>query len=126
LQPTIQEPGSVPYSKFFKGSGHLVVFQLGVNVYCFDLAQNKKVWEVNLLRDGPKDPTAFPNQQLYPGPDGDITVMLPQGHMITLGKSAVLQPGYCALLTRQGLEVFDPTDKDRRLWTRQHLPDRVH
>jgi tetratricopeptide (TPR) repeat protein len=125
-QPLIQEFGSVPYSRFFKGSGHLVIFQLGVMVYCFDLAQNRRVWEVNLLRDGPRDANVNPNQQLYPNPDGEVTVVLPHGQVITLGKSAVLQPGYCALLTRHGLEVFDPTDKDRRLWTREHLPDRVH
>src|SRR5262249_47461874 len=125
-RPPVQEPGGVPYSRFFKGNGHLVVFQLGVNVYCFDLAQNKKVWDINLLRESAKDNGPVPIQQVYVGPDGDVTVLLPQGHMISLGKSAVLQPGYCALLTRQGLEVFDPTDKDRRLWTREHLPDRAH
>src|SRR5262245_42450219 len=43
---------------------------------------------------------------------------------MTLGKAAVLQPGYVCLLTRDGLEVVEPQTR-RQLWVRRGLQNRT-
>jgi hypothetical protein len=118
-------PGMMQFSKFVQGSGQLLIVQLGAWVYCLDLAERpaKERWQKNLLGD------PLPNQPHPPliqeaGPDGDVLVKTSDGFLLTLGKSAVLQPGYCALLTRDGIEVVEPLSR-RVLWTRRGLPDRV-
>ena len=49
-----------------------------------------------------------------------MVVKFEEGYIITLGKAAVLQPGYAALLTRDGLEVVEPLTR-RVLWTRKGI-----
>src|SRR5262245_13274548 len=112
----------IPYSKFVQGQGHLLLVQLGSWVYCFDLADRKEVWSKNLLGE-----THTPNQnpqveQLTP--EGDVTVRFADGYILTLGKAAVLQPGYVCLLTRDGLECVEPVSR-RALWTRKGIAERT-
>ena len=116
-------PGTMQFSKFVQGSGQLLLVQLGAWIYCFDLAEKKERWQKNLLGDpipGQVQPALIQEQ----GPEGDVLVKTSDGFLITLGKSAVLQPGYCALLTRDGIEVIEPMSR-RVLWTRRGLPDRA-
>ncbi|HVL15865.1 MAG TPA: PQQ-binding-like beta-propeller repeat protein [Gemmata sp.] len=116
-------PGSMPFSKFVQGNGQLLVVQLGAWVYCFDLAEKKERWQKNLLGD-PIPGQAQPMLTQEPGADGEVVIRSSDGFMLTLGKSAVLQAGYCALLTRDGLEVVEPLSR-RVLWTRRGVPDRA-
>jgi outer membrane protein assembly factor BamB/TolA-binding protein len=121
--PQIYNPGSMPFSKFVQANGQLVLVQLGAMVYCFDLAEKKERWQKNLLGD--PGPGVNPNPPIQePGPDGEVTVKYADGFILTLGKSAVLQPGYCALLTRDGIEVVEPLDR-RVLWTRHGIAERT-
>ncbi|MBY0513123.1 MAG: PQQ-like beta-propeller repeat protein, partial [Gemmataceae bacterium] len=125
-QPPISEPGTVPFSKFFKGSGHLVLFQLGTWVYCFDLAEppNKERWRRNLLTDPP--PGVAQTYTVQVTPTGDVVALLqPDATQFGLLNRFVIQPGYCALNTQDGLEVFDPLAKDKQLWVRRGMPERV-
>jgi len=121
--PQIYNPGSFPFSKYVQGNGQLLLVQLGTWVYCLDLSEKptKERWQKNLLGDvGPQ-----PNQQVMnPGPDGEVTVKYADGFYLTFGRAAVLQAGYCALLTRDGIEVVEPLTR-RVLWTRRNLPERT-
>ena len=44
--------------------------------------------------------------------------------MVTLGKSATIQPGYVCLATRDGLEVSEPVSR-KPLWTRRNVSGRL-
>ncbi len=122
--PQIYNPGNIPFSKFVQANGQLLLVQLGAWVYCLDLATGKERWHKDLL-DNNRGPGVVPNPPIQePGPDGEITVRYADGYTITLGKAAVLQPGYVALLTRDGLEVTEPTSQ-RAMWTRRGIPDRT-
>jgi outer membrane protein assembly factor BamB len=121
--PQIYNPGSMPFSKFVQANGQLLLVQLGSWVYCFDLAEKRERWQKNLLGD--PGPGVNPNPPIQePGADGEVTVKYAEGFILTLGKAAVLQPGYCALLTRDGIEVVEPLDR-RVLWTRKGIAERT-
>ncbi len=123
VQPQISNPGSMQFSKFVQGNGQLLLVQLGSWVYCLDLAEKKERWQRNLLGDvGPGVNANPPIQE--PGPDGEVVVRYAEGYTITLGKASVLQPNYCALLTRDGLEVVEPLTR-RVLWTRRGIAERT-
>lgn len=123
--PQMNNPGNIPFSKFVQGCGSLLLVQLGSWVYCLDLSASppKERWSKNLLGDpGPGVQPYAPITD--PQPDGEVVVKYAEGFILTLGKSAVLQPGYAALLTRDGLEVVEPQTR-RVLWTRKGLPERI-
>src|SRR5205807_1562779 len=86
-------------------------------------AEKKERWQKNLLGDGGPGVTSNPPIQ-DPQPNGEVIVKYGDGLILTLGKSAVLQPGYAALLTRDGLEVVEPLTR-RVLWTRKNMPERT-
>ncbi len=124
--PQIYNAGSIPFSKFVQGNGQLLMVQLGSWIYCLDLAEKRERWRTNLLggdRDGPgtNSNTTIPDPN---DADGDIVVKYDDGYIITLGKATVLQPGYAALLTRDGLEVVEPLTR-RLLWVRKGIQTRT-
>ncbi len=123
LYSTTNQP--IPYSRFVQGNGHVMLVQLGTWVYCFDLAEKKELWNRNLLGDTPPQlAPGNPNPPVEIGPDGECTIRYPDGYTITLGRSTIVQPGFVALLTRDGLECVDP--QTRRLqWVRKGIPDRT-
>lgn len=116
----------IPYSKFVQGSGHIMVVQLGMMVYCFDLAEKKELWNKNLLGESPPQvqPGVNPNPPVEVAPDGTCTVRFPDGYTVTLGRSTIVQPGYIAVLTRDGLECVEPLTR-RTLWVRSGIADRA-
>lgn len=122
LVPPPTHNGSFTSARLVQGSGHLLLVHLGQWVYCLDLAEKRRRWEENLL--GPSAPA---NQQPtidVRDPD-EVAVNYTEGVKVTIGRAAVLQPGYVAVLTRDGLRAFEPTTK-RELWSRKGLPDRCH
>ena len=91
-------------------------------MYCLDLAEKKEKWRKNLFGDStPQGPNAF--QQIQDTGD-EVSVVSPDGYRINLGKSAIIQSGYICLLTRDGLEAFDP-NTSRPLWVRRHIAERT-
>lgn len=116
----------IPYSKFVQGTGHIMLVQLGVWVYCFDLAEKKELWNRNLLGENQPQvrPGVNPNPPVQVAPNGVCTVRFSDGYTITLGRSTIVQPGYTALLTRDGLECVEPLTR-RILWTRKGVGDRT-
>lgn len=113
----------IPYSKFVQGSGHLMLVQLGLTVYCFDLAERKELWHKSLLTD---------NTLIQPGqsyqvdvtPEGDCIIRFPNGTTYILGRSTILQPGHVCLLTSDGLECIEPQTR-RVLWIRKGIAERT-
>jgi outer membrane protein assembly factor BamB len=118
--PNLYSNGPIPYSKFIQGTGGTVLLQMGMWVYCYDLIEKRLLWERNLLgNDQPQAPPGYnPNPQVEVGPDGECIVRYQDGYTMWLGRSAVLQPGYVCLLTRDGLECVEPVSR-RILWTRR-------
>ena len=91
-------------------------------IYCLDLAEKKERWQTNLL--GTPGPGVNANPSVSPEGDGDVVAKFDDGYIIYLGKATVLQAGYAALLTRDGLEVVEPLTR-RILWTRKGIPTRT-
>jgi outer membrane protein assembly factor BamB len=116
----------IPYSKFVQGTGHILLVQLGMWVHCFDLAEKKELWSRNLLGENPPvvQPGVNPNPPVQVLPNGACVVRFPDGYTVTLGRSTIVQPGYVAILTRDGLECVEPLTR-RTLWTRTGIGDRT-
>jgi hypothetical protein len=123
--PQIYNAGSIPFSKFVQGNGHLLIVQLGSWIYCLDLAEKRERWRTNLLGGDRDAPGVNANPPIQNEVDGDFVAKYDDGFIITLGKATVLQPGYAALLTRDGLEVVEPLTR-RLLWIRRGIPTRTH
>lgn len=101
--------------KMTQASGHLVLLHMGQYTYCFDLAKKRKLWDYNL----------FGNNPINNGPqvnvDGDeLVIRYSDGWHLHLGRSSVLQPNYCCLLTRDGLVALDP-QTGQKLWQRSNV-----
>ncbi|MBX9580727.1 MAG: PQQ-binding-like beta-propeller repeat protein [Gemmataceae bacterium] len=124
LLPLQTYNGTFATGRFVQGSGHLLLVHIGQWVHCLDLAEKRERWKENLL--GPA--AAGGPQPNPPGVSGDAdeaVINYTDGTRITIGRSAVIQPGYVALLTKDGLKAYEPTTK-RELWARRTVPDRCH
>jgi hypothetical protein len=126
----IAQPGNinintVSLSKFVQANGQNLLLQFGTMVYCFDLAEGKPRWEKSLVGENfVVDPRRGGGPPVEMGPDNEVTVKYDDGFIITLGKATVLQAGYAAILTRDGLEVVEPLTR-RVLWTRRDIKERT-
>jgi outer membrane protein assembly factor BamB/tetratricopeptide (TPR) repeat protein len=121
VNPPMQyNPGNIQHAKSVLASGHLLLAQVGHWVYCFDLAEGKERWRKNLLGEGVNPPANGINE----GADGEVTINYQDGTRLTIGHSLIIQPGYVGILTRDGLEVFEPTTK-RQLWTRRNVEEKT-
>ncbi len=116
----------IPYSKFIQGTGHILMVQLGMWVHCLDLAEKKELWSRNLLGENPPvvQPGMNPNPPVEVLANGACVVKFADGYTVTLGRSTVVQPGFIAVLTRDGLECVEPITR-RTLWTRTGIGDRT-
>ncbi|MDY3552118.1 PQQ-like beta-propeller repeat protein [Gemmata sp. JC717] len=113
----------IPWSRFVQGHGHLMLVQMGLTLYCYDLAEKKVLWDKNLMPDNPLQPGG--SYQIDVLPNGDCELyLLPNTQKVPLGRSAVLQAGYCAVLTSDGLEAVEPVSR-RVLWVRKNVSDRT-
>lgn len=121
-QPQPYNPAMFQNARFLQASGHLLVAHLGQWIYCFDLAEKKEQWRWNLLENSVGNVNA---RQIQDHGDDGVVITYMDGSTITIGKSVVLQPNYVALLTRDGLEVIEPTTK-RQLWTRRNVSSKTH
>jgi hypothetical protein len=111
-----------------QANGQHLLLQFGTMVYCYDLAaepkgKDKELWQKNLVGEN-FAPNPNRNIRAEMGPDGEVTVPFDDGYIITLGKATVLQAGYAALLTRDGLEVVEPLTR-KVLWTRRDMRERT-
>ncbi len=114
------QPANPSNSKFAQASGQLVLLTMGQYAYCFDLAEKRELWRQNLLGKSPPGVTSQPTS----GPDGEMVFQYDDGWTFSLARSAVLQPSYVALVTRDGLKAIDPTT-GQELWVRTNLSPKV-
>ena len=114
-----QQP-SLANSKLAQASGQLVLLTMGQYAYCFDLAEKRELWRQNLLG---KSPPAAAAQPTTDG-DGEMVFHYEDGWTFRMARSAVLQPSYVALVTRDGLKAIDPAT-GQELWVRTNLSSKV-
>jgi outer membrane protein assembly factor BamB len=99
-------------------AGNLVLVLMGTTVHCLDLLERKPLWQFPLVERGPA-------AQMAPMVvDGEIEFSFDDGFKLRLGRSAVLRPGYAALVTRGGLVCLDPATRQTR-WQRADVSPRV-
>jgi outer membrane protein assembly factor BamB len=126
-QAALYLPNASGIARSLQAYGHLVLLHFGYMIYCYDLSQGKEkrveLWKINLLGEG-NGPNPNRGIQTTMTPNGDVMVRY-DTHTITIGKNAVLQPSYAAVLTANGLEVYEPRSLNRRLWIRQDIKDRT-
>jgi outer membrane protein assembly factor BamB/tetratricopeptide (TPR) repeat protein len=109
----------------FHAGGRVLVAQVGPNVYGYDLSKkgNTAAWKLSLTGDLPTNMGFSANPR---GPD-EIELMYQDGTKVTIRTTGIaVRPEYVCVLTREGLECFDPADRNRRFWTRRYVPERTH
>lgn len=111
-----------PSYRAAQASGHLLLMNIGQFAYCFDLAEKRELWRYNLFGNNFQDPNQQPQvQPPQPGDDpNELVISYPDGWTLRLGRSAVIQPNYVCLVTRDGLVALDPYTKEM-LWQRTNV-----
>ncbi|MBN9523556.1 PQQ-like beta-propeller repeat protein [bacterium] len=107
----------------YHAGGRVLVAQVGATVYGYDLASKARTaaWRMSLTGDTSNLPLSRINQQ----PD-EIELGFQDGTKVTIRFSGiVVRAEYAAVLGRDGLECFDPTDRNKRFWTRRYVPERT-
>jgi len=121
INPPMQwNPGNWQSAKHVQGAGHLMLVQVGNWVYCFDLAEKKERWTKNLLGEG----VNLPGNQIFDPGNGEVYVNYQDGTRQVIGGVTLIQPGYAAVITRDGLEVVEPMTR-KTLWVRRNVSDRT-
>ncbi|HYH68833.1 MAG TPA: hypothetical protein VD866_29340, partial [Urbifossiella sp.] len=123
-QFNIGQPASS--GRAFHAGGRVLVAQVGPNVYGYDLSKkgNTAAWKLSLTGDLP---TNVGYQQINARNADEIELVYQDGTKVTIRTTGVaVRPEYVCVLTREGLECFDPADRNRRFWTRRYVPERTH
>lgn len=126
--------GYNPYHRYrsYQVKGHLVVFQVGTQVYCLDANNDgKMLWQQPLaepIQQG-NPPQMFMNQ-VIPDADGRLELILinqfnGQRSRVPIGGVGSVQASYVALLTQKGLVVVDPL-RGATLWKKMDVPPATH
>ena len=111
--------------RFCQGTGHLVVFQVGVMVYCMDVEQGRFLWSHSLIDQNPSQPNR--TGQFNLDNEGNLEIIWGQnnGFVMQQTRSAVgqigaVEPSYVALVTQNGLLVLDPI-RGGELWKKSDV-----
>ena len=93
--------------------GQYVLLTEGHTAYCFDLAERREAWRLDLYGSRP------PNLLLSTDIDaaGMAAVQSEDGRSTVVGRAAVVRSGYVCLMTRDGLKCVDP-QTGVELWSR--------
>ncbi|OWK44317.1 hypothetical protein FRUB_02249 [Fimbriiglobus ruber] len=111
----------MPTYRIAQANGHLVLLTIGQFAYCFDLAEKRELWRYNLIGAGAAPYNNPPRMEMA---DGDALFSYEDGWTLRLGRSAVLQPTYTCLVTRDGLVALDPAT-GQKLWVRSNVSPKV-
>lgn len=120
--PMQYNTGNWQLARHIQASGHLLLVQIGNWIYCFDLAEKKERWRKNLLGDNVNLQSQNP---VFDNGDGDVYIQYIDSSKQRIGRIAAIQPGYAAVLTRDGLEVVEPVSR-KQLWTRRNVDVNSH
>jgi outer membrane protein assembly factor BamB len=104
--------GSWTDVRLAQADGHILLVHFGMNIYCFDLAEKKLIWQYNMLGGS----GVVPNVQAQTvNSDGEFDITFEDGWMVRLSRSMVLRDGIAAFMTRDGLMAFD-VSSGQKLW----------
>ena len=106
-----------PSYRIAQASGHMLLMNIGQYAYCFDLAQKRELWRYDLFKKNPQPLNVPP--QIQQDRD-ELLISYEDGWTLRLGRSAVLQPTYACLVTRDGLVAVDPVT-GQELWQRSNV-----
>ncbi|HVK11419.1 MAG TPA: PQQ-binding-like beta-propeller repeat protein, partial [Gemmataceae bacterium] len=131
-QPTFQQ-NSMRYMPV-QVKGHVAVVTMHTNnnnsggmlakVYAYDLADRKKLWDLDLLGAAP-GPAVNP-QPVSQGFEADgYRVTFQDGWSVLVGQSWVVEDTYTVVLTRDGLVAKDNA-RGTVLWTKANVSPRTH
>jgi outer membrane protein assembly factor BamB len=117
--------------RYYQVKGHLVVFQVGTQVYCLDANDGKMLWQQPLaeqIQQG-NPPQMFVNQ-VSPDAEGRLELILinqfnGQRTRLAIGSVGSVQASHAALLTQKGLVVLDPL-RGTTLWKKMDVPAATH
>lgn len=124
LQP-FQYGGVAGTGRAFHAGGRVLVAQVGTMLYGYDLARRSQAaaWKLNMAADPPAN---MGLSRIVPAQD-EVEIMYQDGTKITIRFTGVVaRAEYVCVLTRDGLEAFDPTDRNKKFWTRRYVPERTH
>lgn len=127
----VASPIATPTPFPYYTRGHLVVLYLGHMVYGLDLADQKKLWEVDLLSPGrlglgpQQQPWNTVQQLLTLDPEAGLRLHNPQGITEPLGQIGPVTASYVCLRTHEGLVAVDPVDGSV-LWTKTDVSPHTH
>jgi hypothetical protein len=129
-----QQMGNTAYHpnarfRFYYVKGHLIVFQVGVMVYCLDGDTGKKLWEMQNVESIPQNGLIQIRQVTNDSEGNPEFVFWNQANnqtfRITLGRIGAVQASYVAVLGHKGLDVRDPL-RGTTLWKKADVPMNSH
>src|SRR5438128_2092478 len=109
--PAVNVVGS---GRFAQVRGHILMLTMTHMVYAWDLVDQKKLWEVNLLGKSVNPQLMDTRSE----PDGTMWLMYMDGSRLRVGQSGILESSYVCLPTREGLVAMDPAT-GKVLWKRE-------
>jgi hypothetical protein len=125
---------NIPY-KFVQVKGHVAVVtahgshpQSGLpvaKVYAFDVADKKKLWEVDLFGTNPNT-AVIQQQQVNQHMEADgLRLTYADGWSTKVGQTWVVEATYTVVLTKDGLVAKDNA-RGTVLWTKSNVSPRTH
>jgi outer membrane protein assembly factor BamB len=117
--------------RFYQVMGHLVVFQIGTQVYCLDANDGKILWQQALTEQiQQNNPQQMFINQVLPDAEGRLELVLinqfnGQRTRTAVGSVGSVQASYVALLTQKGLVVLDPI-RGTTQWKKMDVAPSTH
>ncbi|MCS7045442.1 MAG: PQQ-binding-like beta-propeller repeat protein [Gemmataceae bacterium] len=126
-------PGYNPNARFrfYQVKGHLIVFQVGAQVYCLDASDGKLLWQTPLAEPvQPNNPQQVYINQVLPDANGRLELVMynqfnGQRTRVPIGSVGAVEASYVALLTQKGLVVLDPL-RGTQLWKKIDVAPSTH
>jgi outer membrane protein assembly factor BamB len=116
--------------RFYQVKGHLIVFQVGVMVYCLDGDTGKKLWEMQTAENIPNNGQVQLNPQVTNDSEGTpeftyFNQFNGTRFRVSLGRIGTAQASYVAVLGHKGLTVVDPL-RGTILWKKGDISVNSH
>lgn len=106
--------------------GHLLLLQLQEWVIAYDVSERKEVWRFNLLGKDAQLQNEATQMRAFDALMNNVVVPSTDEKKTAVGRIAVADASYVAVLGRDGLTALDPTRPGpSRLWVKSDIPSRV-
>ncbi|MCI0684343.1 MAG: PQQ-like beta-propeller repeat protein [Gemmataceae bacterium] len=116
--------------RFYQVKGHLIVFQVGAQVYCLDGNDGKILWQQPLAEQIQQGNPQMVINQVLPDADGRLDMIAwnqfnGQRTRLPIGGVGSVQASHVALVSQKGLVVLDPL-RGTTLWKKMDVPPGTH